>query len=135
MCKRVMAQCGLCAALAVASVSPALAGKAQSPATPEYADGKPGMSMMSAQVRKDGVVTFAAGAMSAQYLPSFKRYMVKFNRPVTGCPSVVTPLYEQGVAVSHTHGAYEDTVEVTFLDVFAREHVARDFQILVFCPR
>ena len=100
MCKRVMAQCGLCAALAVASLSPALAGKAQSPATPEYADGKLGMSMMSAQVRKDGVVTFAAGAMSAQYLPSFKRYMVKFNRPVTGCPSVVTPLYEQGVAVA-----------------------------------
>lgn len=135
MCKRVMVLGGLCAALAVASLSPALAGRTTSPAAPEYADGKLGMSMMSAQVRKDATVVYAAGALSARYLADFKTYLVTFNRPVTGCASLVTPLYEQATAVSHTHGSYEDNLEITFFDAIARQYVARDFQVLVFCPK
>lgn len=135
MCKNLPTRLALAAALAVPWLSPALAGKVVSPAPTEYADFKLGISVMSAEIRKDATVLNAAGAVAARYFTDFKTYMVTFNRPVTGCASMVTPLYEHATAISHTHGSLEDSLTVTFFDPLARQNVPRDFQVLVFCPR
>lgn len=135
MCKNLPTRLALAAGLAVASFSPAFAGKTASPAAAEYADFKLGMSVMSAEIGKDATVLYAAGAVAARYIADFKTYMVTFNRPVTGCASMVTPLYEHATATSHTHGSLKDSLTVTFFDPLARPNMPRNSQVLVFCPR
>lgn len=89
-----------------------------------------GVALMGAIVSGDGAFWDKAGATSVKW-PAWGRYVIQFERPITGCFFSVTPM-EERIVMSAVINNNKLEVHSTALDGTANNTW---FHVLVYCPK